>query len=600
MFMSKNKLQQKSSLAKMPDHFQLVSPWIFTTAFLVAFLVPNLVFADRLFFSGLHILKWSYTLLPLAIMGCAAGYRLLRRGSAGVSFRLDGFAAVWFLLILLVTVQPLWLHIRSIETFYREWFFFAALWLVYALSLNLADSRLVRALSWGALLNAAINVLFAELQVRGWEAPFSFIIPSGGQYMGNTGQQNMFALWMAIAAVGGIFLALTGRSSGRKPLATVLLWILLATVIHGLVSSTSRSGILALATGFFVMGAFFLRKRGRGALAPLAAVALLAVALTFAEVKTDTKTAAALSAKLEDVVTRPLSIAHRDSIWATSWTMFSLSPWKGVGLGQYKWHYLDAQKNMLLRWPRFEWQYTRWAHNEFLQWMAETGVVGAALMFILWGWWGAAMIRAFVKKRPISDEAIWGSALVACFLFNALWTRPFHRIENAVWLALAFAVTNREIMGGGMRSLRFPRLRDFGYRALGAAIASLSLVGILYFGNGLYGDAMLRAADMEGEPFARNELLKKAYSCPMVRDVAERQLCYFSVELGVVAEKPEMIIDGLNALIRYVEKKPDTEDIRFLMEWSKRLEDKGLMDYMMKFLIKQPEPPASGASVEGE
>lgn len=210
------------------------------------------------------------------------------------------------------------------------------------------------------------------------------------------------------------------------------------------------------------------------------------------------------------------------------------------------------------------------------------------------------MIRAFVKKRPISDEAIWGSALVACFLFNALWTRPFHRIENAVWLALAFAVTNREIMGGGMRSLVSPRARGFWYRALGAGIASLSFVGILYFGNGMYGDAMLRAADMEGEPFARNELLKKAYSSPMVRDVAERQLCYFSVALGEVAEKPEMIIDGLNALIRYVEKEPDTEDIFFLIYWSERLQDQGLMDYMSKFLVKQPEPPASGASGDGE
>jgi O-antigen ligase len=113
--------------------------------------------------------------------------------------------------------------------------------------------------------------------------------------------------------------------------------------------------------------------------------------------------------KMDDVLKNPLSIANRDSIWATSWTMYTERPLRGVGLGQYKWHYLDAQREMLKRWPGMRWQYTHWAHNEFLQWFAETGTAGGLLMVFLWGWWAVSAFSAFLRKRSHSPEAYWGA-----------------------------------------------------------------------------------------------------------------------------------------------------------------------------------------------
>jgi len=170
---------------------------LFLCAFLTSFVLPNLIFSGEYFFSTLHLMKWAATLAPLAILGAAAGFRVLRFGTERTGFRLDGFAVIWLALLLYVTVQPFWAPPRSTVTFFQEWFFFGSLWLAYTLASLLADGKVVRALLWGALLNAAASVLFAELQIRGLNGPYPFILPTPGNYTANTGQQNMFALWMA-------------------------------------------------------------------------------------------------------------------------------------------------------------------------------------------------------------------------------------------------------------------------------------------------------------------------------------------------------------------------------------------------------------------
>lgn len=572
---------------QLPREPLLAPRWLVCYAFFFSFVLPNLIFSGEFFFSTLHLMKWTAALAPLAVLGAVAGFRALRFGTERTSFRLDGFAVVWLALLLYLTVQPLWAPPRSTVTFFQEWFFFASLWLVYVLTSLLADRALVRALLWGALLNAALSVLFAELQIRGLNGPYSFILPTPGNYIANTGQQNMFAMWMAMSGLGGVFL-LFSTEGARRHVLNALLVALLTTVFWGLIASTSRSGILSLAAGFSALSLFRLRLEGRKAGGKILLVLLLFSSALAGNLLTNEKTGAALTSKMTDMVERPLSFAHRDSIWATSWTMFSRAPVKGVGLGQYKWHYIDAQNQMLRRWPHLKWQFTHWAHNEFLQWMAEGGVAGAALMFFLWLWWGWGALRAFVKKTPLSPEAVWGSALAALFFVNALWTRPFHRIENAVWLALAFAVTNRELLPPLLPTPP-PERFERGGRLLGGVVCLVSLIGLLYLGNGIYGDRLLRLTTMEGRDAAEiASLLDRAYSSPMVRDIAEKQRAYFRIHLGEAANDAEMLAGGLNDLIAYFEKQPHVQELNFLRGWAGKLDDRQFRDYMESF-----QPPAS-------
>ena len=562
---------------------------LFPLALFVSLVLPNLVFSGPWFYSTLHLMKWAVALVPVALCGLLAGITVTVRGTVRTAFTIDGFAVVWLLLLLYVTAQPFWSGLRSPETFFQEWFFFASLWLVYVLSSRLAGGRLLRILLWGCLVNCAVSVVFAELQVRDiGNLPF-FILPTPGHYIANTGQQNMFALWLALGSLNGAFLFFSAGKNGR--IVRAILVPLLAVTFWGLISTTSRSGILALITGFAVLSCYYLRNLGRKNLKNVLAVALLFCSVLGLNLFLNEGRWGILMHKMDDVLKNPLSIANRDSIWATSWTMYADRPLRGVGLGQYKWHYLDAQREMLKRWPGMRWQYTHWAHNEFLQWFAETGTAGGLLMVFLWGWWAVSAFSAFLRKRSHSPEAYWGSAMVALFLFNALWTRPFHRIENVLWLSLAFALANREML---LPLFEAPSPEDFrkGGRLLGTVIASVCLIGIVYFGSGVRGDRMLRLASDADDPVLREQFISRALAAPMVRDLAEKERAYFLVSLGQEKKDPEIVSEGLNELMAYFGRQPHVRELNYLREWSRRLENVPLYDEFASYGGPVSGPPA--------
>ena len=85
-----------------------------------------------------------------------------------------------------------------------------ALVALYLLTYNLFPTgNMIRVALWGANLNAAVNVVFAELQMRSLNGPFPFILNTPGYYIGNTAQQEMFGLWMAMAVLNCIYLHLS-------------------------------------------------------------------------------------------------------------------------------------------------------------------------------------------------------------------------------------------------------------------------------------------------------------------------------------------------------------------------------------------------------
>lgn len=582
-------LKSGSSLSPQEEPGSLLPAGIFSLVLFVSLVLPNLVFSGPYFFSTLHLMKWAVALVPVALCGLLAGISVTVRGTVRSAFTIDGFAVIWLLLLLYVTAQPFWSGLRSPETFFQEWFFFASLWLVYILSSRLAGGGPLRLLLWGCLVNCAVSVVFAELQVRDIENLPFFILPTPGYYIANTGQQNMFALWLALGGLNGTFLCFSSEKTGR--IVRALLVPLLAVTFWGLISTTSRSGILAFFTGFAVLSCYYLRNLGRKNLKKVLAVAFLFCAVLGLNLVLNEGRWGILMYKMEDVLENPLSIANRDSIWATSWTMYAERPLRGVGLGQYKWHYLDAQREMLKRWPGMKWQYTHWAHNEFLQWFAETGTAGGLLMVFLWGWWAVSAFSAFLRKKIHSPEAYWGSAMVALFLFNALWTRPFHRIENVLWLSLAFALANREML---LPLFDAPPPEDFrkGGRLIGGVTAAVCLVGLVYFGSGVRGDRMLRLASDAADPVVRERYLAGALSSPMVRDLAEKERAYFLVSLGQERKDPEVVSEGLNGLMAYFGKQPHVRELNYLREWSRRLENVPLYDEFSSYGGPVSGPPA--------
>ncbi|MFP4482590.1 MAG: O-antigen ligase family protein, partial [Thermovirgaceae bacterium] len=508
---------------------ELVPFGLYAGLLFIVLTVPNIVFSGTAWFQTLHLLKWFFAFVPLAVLALCAGYRLAKYGAAQTGFALDSFGAIWLFLLLFLTMQPLWAPLTSIPTFVREWFFFASLWVVYVLVRYRGSGKLLEVLILCAAVNALANTVFAELQIRDLNGLFDFILPTPGKYIGNTGQQNMFALWIAMGLLGTVYVALQRglpAENGEVKVTALLNGFLLAGLSWGLWNATSRSAFLSFIAGWLILTLVYMRQ-GFGIDKKTfwkrnAAVFLVLLATFFASYAFGRGNI--FLAKSGQMLSEPETVGKRDSIWATSYTMFRMHPVSGVGLGHYKWNYLDAQKEMLKRWPRKEWKFTLWAHNEVLQWFCETGVVGGVILILFGIWWLRSFGRVLSGRIRVDPETAWACGILFLLWFNAMWTRPFHRIENVLWMAFAFALANRKMLSTGSEWTELRR--EWIVKLFGVSMATVALAGLIFLGSGMYGDRQLRVALDTRDAGQQLVLLESAERHLMVQDLAQRQIAY--------------------------------------------------------------------------
>ena len=96
----------------------------------------------------------------------------------------------------------------------------------------------------------------------------------------------------------------------------------------------------------------------------------------------------------------------RASIFAVHWDAFQRSPLMGYGLGSF-----DAVNKLMLRLPNYHvLQDVRAAHNVYLQWLEEAGILGAAPMFACIG---AILVLTALGLRVKRSSRPWICALLA-------------------------------------------------------------------------------------------------------------------------------------------------------------------------------------------
>ncbi|MDR1979878.1 MAG: hypothetical protein LBQ42_14180, partial [Synergistaceae bacterium] len=257
-------------------------------------------------------------------------------------------------------------------------------------------------------------------------------------------------------------------------------------------------------------------------------------------------------------------------------------PWWGVGIGQYKWHYLEAQREMFQTHPDKPWQYTHWAHNEFLQWFCEGGIVGGGLLMAMWGLWGVSFLVMLWRREHVTPEVIWACSLIALISFNALWTRPFHRIENILWLSLGFAISSRDMVALLMPGKVFS-LEGLA-RVCGGILVAASLGGLFYLGDGMVGDRMIREALSVQNAAAQRNLLEKAAGHFMVQNDALKNLGYHYTQLGDQSQDPQMLSQGFQLLWQHFLREPHSEELRVLLELSQRFQKVDILEVLASYL----------------
>lgn len=584
--------------------------WIFYPLVFISLALPNLIYSGADWFDTLHIMKWAWTMVPVALVSLTGGLMLALFGAERTGFRLDLFGAVWLGLLAFVSLQPFWCDIFAWSTYFKEWFFLASLLAAYIFCYNLFGSQAaLRRVLWLANLNAAVNVVFAELLIRGMNDICPLIMNVPGNYIGNTGQQEMFGLWMAMAAMNGIYLhmvyssPLCGCERRRLPMWANL--FLLAFNSWGLWNSTTRAGMLALfvGTAALALTARNCREDGRALTRRIGAAFALVVFMLAVNICTayfGWSRAYALINKTSDMLLNTSNIGARREIWITSWNVFKLHPLAGAGLGHYKWHYLEGQREAFKTHPELKWQFTYWAHSEYLQLLAELGIFGAAALFAAGAWWLWSFARALTMRRILSPGAMWGCAMLFLIWFDALFSRPFHRIENVIWMSLAFAWANREILTAAPS---WQEIRsEFVYRAFGLFAAAVAAAGLVFLYNGCRADRYLLAAVRTKNAALQRELIMKARGSLMERDEAGEQLAYHIIATARATKRPEDLEAGIGALYRSFRTKPQAKQLVELLRYARETNDLALMSELVTYLSPSSykKVPAGGGASRDE
>ena len=249
------------------------------------------------------------------------------------------------------------------------------------------------------LLSARFNARYADVNAAGSAFALVLLVAMGLA----PAREHISRLWLGAAA----FLALGLWMSGSR---TALLACPVAMAALGLAAARTHMG-----------------RRGRAVVA-VGAVALLcaAVAVVYAPTRGNQK-ASSIAARVRVEMAR------------TTMRMVAEEPMFGIGLGEFYQRSGEfSSPELLTLFPPAQHEN---AHNNFLQILAETGLVGLTTFVVLLS---GALYRASkpLSRRPV-DAVAWGSVgglvafLLTCFGGHPLLTRE---AAYSFWIVLGLAV----------------------------------------------------------------------------------------------------------------------------------------------------------------
>jgi O-antigen ligase len=269
--------------------------------------------------------------------------------------------------------------------------------------------------------------------------------------------RNDFAAWLLMAiplTIGYMLMRITSRratgharvDAGHVVDPRLILLLAATCVMTGaILASLSRSGVmgLAIALATFLMLARTRLGRTRLTLLAAAVVLLLVAAGTYVSLP-------ALVTRMNDAW--PSGLGGRLAVWRETWPIVRDFAVTGVGVGAYERAMLVYQEsNRLL--------FFNHAHNEFLQVVAEGGVLlaaAAATVLITAGRTIAANLRTD------RSSVFWARAGAACGLLGiacqSVWDTALRLPANAVLFAILAAVAlhapaavqDRQTRGGSL------------------------------------------------------------------------------------------------------------------------------------------------------
>ncbi|WP_119072494.1 O-antigen ligase family protein [Aggregatilinea lenta] len=331
------------------------------------------------------------------------------------------------LAIIMLGFAPSLFVARSAGAWASEMVKWAEMGLLVAMVLEMGEQGRWRWIAFAAVLSAALQAIIGIYEYEGGSgAPHLWI----SNYMhfrafGTFGQPNPFSAFMGLTAPLAFGLAWGHLTQAwaqsqtrsrehdawlRPGLLAGMYAALGLLILGGLIVAWGRGAWLGFGAAAGVM-VFFAPRRRLYAVVLLAAAVVLGAGLWLMHLVPPSIQARADNAVDEfvgfrDVRAMPVSdenfaIVERLAHWQAALNMARAHPWLGVGLGNYEAAYNDYR---VPSWPRP----LGHAHNDYLNLLAETGIVGLTAYLAGWVLIVVWTIRALRQQDPVLRGLVLG------------------------------------------------------------------------------------------------------------------------------------------------------------------------------------------------
>jgi O-antigen ligase len=365
-----------------------------------------------------------------------------------------------------------------------------ALLLFYLLLYLINTRQQLQGLVWLIMGVALFEVLygfwtFHSKSIWGWKN-----IHTGSRLCGTFINSNHLAglLTLTILLGFGLFLAqrreipfLKGSTSQKKSLRVlsraerlepkarsniVLIPLFLLTV--GLVFTGSRGGMISLVIGFAFMALLIYGQRWRQSHIPTIII-FLSVAVAYS-----------IFLGSGPFLARFLDLNHEGRYHACKGALaiFQEFPWVGSGVATFGDLFFRLEPANLTGY-RFV-----YAHNDWLQLLAETGLAGFALVFVAWIVFLGGLVKQWQRCQDqfARGLGLGGLAALAAGSFHALMEFLFHILAYSLFFAAVAAITYLAIHSHrqGMACFSYPKLPNHRVRLLWGLLPAIMIIQLFF------------------------------------------------------------------------------------------------------------------------
>ena len=395
-------------------------------------------------FDGTSVVEFNLSLLGVGIISAIAWTFVFRRGRAprlgrwtrGGLLLLPAYALFQVIPIPLALIRLISPHRAEVHEMvsqavqqpaFTSISVLSSATIVYVLQIAFYASvfLLVRELTWRSsghpwVMVAPVLLVAAGEAMLGWAHYIAAAgaAPASGTFINRNHFAGMLEMSLPFAVMYGLA-ALRGHRnrvelSTRAALSASLGFGLAMLILMGIVFSFSRSGFSAALAGLLAMAGL----GGGQNLSPQVrkganALVLLAVAAAFFLLPPD-----ALIQRFADVSSlEEVRSQDRLELWSETWELVKAYPLVGCGLGAYRAAFLEFKVTT----PMVTDDY---AHNDYLQCLAEMGVLGALIVAVLFfGFVRSALIAR--TRLPTVDGRYLA---IACF--GAMFSIALHSVTD--------------------------------------------------------------------------------------------------------------------------------------------------------------------------